>query len=712
MAYDRFMIAPLTIGLESDVRPWMIPDEAFSRLNNAYVFRGRVRKRFGSYLLNGGVDDSVAQLYSRVRIAIATTDGSGNAAGTAPGAIFKIGQVFSVGDTIFTVYQANGAMLSTGTATGTYNTATGAYTITGADPASDLYFYPAEPIMGLITYETASVNDEPVYAFDTQFAYEYVTGGWQRLGTAIWTGTNSQFFWGYTYRGVQNYDKFLFVTNFNTPDQIKYWNGTTWATINPIFNAAGDTIETCRIIVPFKNRLLFLNTVEDISGTDQSFVNRCRYSQNGDPTAVNAFREDIPGLGGYIDNVATQEQIISCEFLKDRLIVFFERSTWELAYTGNEVLPFVWQQINTELGAESTFSVVPFDKVILGVGNVGIHACNGSNVERIDEKIPDTVFEVANDNEGVFRVYGIRDYYVEMVYWAFPSPNATSVFPNRVLVYNYKTGSWAFNDDSITAFGYFQNPIGEAWNTTNDTWQQAEYPWSSATLQAKFRQVIAGNQEGFTFIVDSEESRNAPSLQITNLTVPAGVVTLVVIDHNLSVGDFVNITNLNGLIGPFLPIYEVDSVIDSNTITIIAPDIGGAAGTYTGGGTIARVSRVDIKTKQYNFYLKNGRNLMVNKVDFFVDSTEDGAFTVDVYPSSANYVVDSKVIETSPYPSIPFEQEQDQLWHPVYTSAEGELIQLRLYFSDDQMLDSSVSFSDFQLHAMTFYSKETSNRLQ
>ena len=43
----------------------------------------------------------------------------------------------------------------------------------------------------------------------------------------------------------------------------------------------------------------------------------------------------------------TDEQIISCEFIKDRLIVFFERSTWELAYTGNEVLPFIWQKINT-----------------------------------------------------------------------------------------------------------------------------------------------------------------------------------------------------------------------------------------------------------------------------------------------------------------------------------------------------------------------------
>jgi len=121
----------------------------------------------------------------------------------------------------------------------------------------------------------------------------------------------------------------------------------------------------------------------------------------------------------------TEEAIVSAEFIKDRLIVFFERSTWELAYTGNQVLPFVWQKINTELGSEATFSVVPFDKVVLAIGNTGVHACNGSNVERIDTKIPDTVFEIFNKENGVSRVAGVRDYFNEMVYWSFPLDNTS-----------------------------------------------------------------------------------------------------------------------------------------------------------------------------------------------------------------------------------------------------------------------------------------------
>ncbi len=726
MPTDRFLIAPYDAnsGLQTNVRPWLIPDEAFSALNNAYVFRGRVRKRFGGTLLNGSVDDAVAQLFSRLRINIATTDGAGNAAGTVPGAIFKIGQLFSVGDTIFTVWQANGAMLSTGSATGTYNTATGAYTITGADALTAVYFFPAEPVMGLPTYENASINDETLIAFDTQFAYQYINGGWERLagevtpGAATWTGDDSQFFWATTWTSDAS-NRIFFVTNFNEnePNFMRSFDGTNWDNFRPAITGAL-FLNSARILVVFKNRLIALNTWEGAGSPGDNFPTRARYSQIGSPLAVDAFRQDIPGKGNAID-AATTEAIITAEFLKDRLIVYFERSTWELVYTGSQTYPFTWQKINTELGAESTFSIVPFDKVCIGVGNVGIHACNGSNVERIDQKIPDEVFEVSNDNQGVFRVYGIRDYFVEMVYWTFPT-SENNKFPRRVLVYNYKTGTWAFNDDSITAFGYFQNPTSITWSSTNQTWEDGIETWDDAPLLAKFRQVIAGNQEGFTFLVDSDEPRNSPSLQITNITFPAGVITLDIIDHNLATNDYIiienaqgsgDITTLNGRI------YQVN-VMSSNIITIIDPEV--TTGTYTGGGTAARVSQINIFTKQYNFYVKQNRNVNLNKIDFQIDSTTNGQITVDIYPSSGDLVVDSRVLDMTPYALYPYEAQQTRLWHPIYPSAEGEFVQLKLFLSDDpnlpaeetQMRNPLIAFSEFEMHAMAFYVNPTSTRMQ
>ena len=63
---NRFFIAPYdeSSGQQNNVKPWLIPDNAFEVLNNAYVFRGRVRKRFGSRYFANDNDP----LKSRLRI--------------------------------------------------------------------------------------------------------------------------------------------------------------------------------------------------------------------------------------------------------------------------------------------------------------------------------------------------------------------------------------------------------------------------------------------------------------------------------------------------------------------------------------------------------------------------------------------------------------------------------------------------------------------
>jgi len=742
---DRFFIAPYDekSGLQENYKPWLIPDEAFSELNNAYVFRGRVRKRFGSRWIGNN------SLVSRLRINTGVITG-GVLAGNLrtifvdTGMPTSVGQSFSVGDIVFTVNDSAGGpqqmLRSDGSAAvATYDLTTSAFNITGValPDATPVYFYPSLPVMGLLTYEQTSINDEFVVAFDTRYAYQY-SGGWNRIsaqavaGAAVWTGDNSQFFWATTWTGTNASDKIFFVTNFNENEVnfMRYYNGTQWSNFNPQIDATPNFLNCARIIVPFKNRLVAFNTWEGpaaaLPGTHYS--NRCRYSQIGSPLDVSAWRQDLPGRGNAID-APTTEAIVTVEFVKDRLVVFFERSTWELVYTGNQAYPFSWQQINTELGAESTFSIVPFDKVCIGVGNVGIHACNGANVERIDEKIPKAVFDIHNVDQGVYRVYGIRDYYVEMVYWTFPDTTATSTFPypRKVLIFNYITGTWAFNDDTITCFGYFQPVTGVTWDSEVVTWDDS-MTWDSGSIQAKFRQVIAGNQQGYTFICDADVTTNALVLQITDVTLPAALTTLTITDHNLRREDYIYIQNaiwsdasssLNN------EIFEVVNVIDANTIEI-GPNAP-FTGNYIGGGLVSRVSKISIKTKEYNFYFKQGRNAYISKVDFMVDKTAAGQIQVDFYVSTADtpLLADSALqgsllgtgtLDTYPYTNaaapIPFEATATRLWHPVYFQADGEVVQFQLVFNDEQMKNLDIRQSGFTLHAMCIYAQPTSYRFQ
>jgi len=357
-----------------------------------------------------------------------------------------------------------------------------------------------------------------------------------------------------------------------------------------------------------------------------------------------------------------------------------------------------------------------FDGDIVGVGNVGIHACNGAYVQRIDDKIPSAIFNVHNENSGVERVYGIRDFEAETIYWTFPSASIAPAdtdakLPNQVLVFNYKNGSWAFNDDTFTCFGYFQTQDDLTWQSITEAWEGYDEAWVSGDFQALTRSIIAGNQEGFTFIINKNLPRNAPGLQITNLTVPVSRPRLTIIDHNFVVGEFIRV---EGCLGNTLlndTNYEIVQIVDTDNIEVVQP-VFTVPPTYTGGGTITRISKIDIHTKEFNFFIKQGMNVSVPRVDFLVDRTGDGEITIDIRPSSSTLSVNTFTLETSPYALYPLEATQVRLWHPVYTQLEGTGAQLRIYLSHEQMLDFNIIRADFQLGAMIFYAKVSSSRLE
>lgn len=844
MAYDKFLIGfnDNNAGFQSNVKPWLIADNAFQSLENAYVLRGRVKKRFGSVLMGQ------SQLTSRLRLLTSTTYATGVYSGTVPGVEFAEGQMFSVGSDIFTVYQ-NGAMYASNVATsGTFNTSSGAFTITGESSGLDVYFYPSTPVMGITTYYIDNSNTYETIAFDTQFAYQYDTlsTGWQQLdsGVSTWTGADYEFFWSCVFQSQTIATSALWVTNFNPADGIRFWNNSTWAqpvlnyskgsivattngsgavsgtltgtffigqvftigltsftvvassgaltptsnaTNGPVGTGTFDTgtgaytftgalanssvyftgnnyIQTAQIIVQFKNRLVFLNTVELENGVSTNYPFRCRFSSTTSPLDPASWMFNFPGNGNFID-ASTEEAIVTAQFVKDRLIVYFTSSTFELVYTGNQVTPFIWQKINNELGAVSTFSEIPFDKVTLGIDDTGIHACNGSNVDRIDNKIPQFPFGISNAMNGQDRVAGVRDYFNEMAYWTIGTTNRNDsfYFPNQILVYNYINESWSTINDSFTTFGYFllpSNSQGVTWGETSTPWGQNGNFWNyggSSSNTTTVKSVLAGNQQGFVTILAPDTFTNAPSLQITQFLVTGlGSALVSCINHNLSFGQFVLFSSMNGLtfvdsLGNIMPnlmaVVSQDPVnantpnsfvikaLDNSSLPIII------TGIYTGGGVAARVSNINILSKQYNFYTEQDRNMYLSRVDFLVDRTLNGAITADYLTSSTPLLLVSEglgnlaspgplpgngTLETSPYLLSTYEQFQTRLWHPIYMYAEGECVQLQLYMSPNQMFTYSINIdpkslrktynyqalNDFQLHSMVFYVTPTSSRMQ
>lgn len=321
--------------------------------------------------------------------------------------------------------------------------------------------------------------------------------------------------------GTVNYVSGAITLTPLTPDPTKP------RTVNCTYETSTTSLEKALLMFPYKDRMVVLNTTEG----GINFAQRARWSQNGTPYVTvpvptgfsfqpEAWRSDINGRGDFLD-APTSEQIIGADFVRDTLIVQFENSSWRLRYTGNEaVLPFVWERLDSTYGCQCTESVVRFDTGIMSVSGNGITLTTVNQSERIDYQIPDAVYRIQNTNNGQLRVYGIRDYERQLVYWSFPdgSDGSDPYFPNRVFVYNYLENNWSFYNINFTAYGYFRRSEGLTWQDATMTWADANFLWANQFDQEESPIVVGGNQFGQVWFIDNVNTDNLQGFQFSVLT--------------------------------------------------------------------------------------------------------------------------------------------------------------------------------------------------
>jgi len=578
--YTPTTIAYNDSGLIKDRQQYVTPNDAYVVLENAYVWRGVVKRRQAPEFL--GRLRRVLTAQSLGNAPGAGTTYSGNIKSTLSletnsnletGSItITVGGLITVDDDGLGGFTqtAGTATLDVGSSSIDYFSM--AFTIElsagtyGAEAVTvDFNYYPTEPCMGIHQRELNAINAEDTILFDTVYAYAFSGTSFAELSSTTattWSGSNSDFFWSTNYWFDASNNKLFWVTNgysagtVATTDPIRYYNGTTWnATpfLPGLKSGATDAMITAKIIIPYRGRLVALNTYEAANTTGATatvqHANRARFSQNGDPTNIasstsGGWVDDVQGRGGFVD-APTNEHIISAAFIRDVLIVFFEKSTWKLRFTGNVVLPFVWERINTELGAESRFSTVSFDDGILAVGDKGVVTCNGNNVKRIDDSIRDEVFKIHNGNSGVRRVNGKRNFFEQVVYWTFPSADVNPTYPNKMLIYNYDNNTWSFLSDHFTALGDFHRTNDLRWSDlTGIKWQEYRKSWSAGRTQSQFPLIVGGNQQGYISILNSKV-RNDKSLIITAIATGTPP-TITSPDHNLEDGEIIEINDISG----------------------------------------------------------------------------------------------------------------------------------------------------------------------
>lgn len=639
--YSPVKITGMSSGLVQSREEFILPDDAYPTLENAYVWRERIRRKKGYQLLG--------RLQRQITITITLTAGSFNLITGIPletTATIALGSISLVGDSDGSTYTdpaMNGILVATGgTGTGgTINYVSGLITINGGGTETltgTINYFPGLPVMGIRTRELQNSAFDQTIFFDQIYAYifnpntnsfqEFIPGTtWNAHGGNV---SATDFFWSTNYWSSNGTSPFtsppgtkLFWETNNTgqfgglADPPRITDGTIWVnwytqagatfTPQPWIRINTDPITTNPIylvnwlsMLPFRGRMVVFNTWEGNNAiVAQNFSNRIRWSTIGNPfiaftagpPAAGSWRDDIRGQGGFLD-IPTSEDIISIGFVRDNLVIYCERSTWQLRYTGRSIAPFQIERVNSELGGEGPFSAIQFDTSLVGIGDKGIVECDSYKSERIDIKIPDFIFEFLNENNGPFRVHGIRDFINRLAYWTIPYESGydarinpvDQIFPNRRLVYNYENDSWALFTDSITTLGNYQPQSSRTWLNTPLRWIRCNFSWINSQ-PAQIPSIVAGNQQGFIEFLSNDITTNDVSLYISGITANVTSPTVITCpNHNLvstsgtnSTKDIPYIIEISGIpIGtPFANlnggIFGI-SVIDQNTFYLYTYD--------------------------------------------------------------------------------------------------------------------------------------------
>lgn len=489
-------------------------------------------------------------------------------------------------------------------------------------------------------------------------------------------------------------------------------------------------------IVPYKDRLIFFSPwIQTSTGSAIQLKDTAIWSWNGTPyysslTPVNetsdpkAYYVDQTGLGGYL-SAGVAQPITTVTNNEDVLLVGFGGSgrKTRFVYTGNDLNPFLFFNINSELPSDSTFSAVVLDKGAIDIGAYGIAMTDQQSSQRIDLDIPDSVFQIASLNNGVQRVNAIRDFYKEWIYFSYPVNSSLWKFPTQTFLFNYRDNTWGIQYENFTSHGTYRAQNKKTWLTTGfSSWNTWREPWNSGSSSALFPNIVAGNPQGYV-VIKGQGTGEAVSGTIQALTTNFGETQITSVDHCVRVGDYLFIsgclgtTSINGVIGC------VRSVIDANNFVI---DLPFPSGTYLGLGKFSRLSQPLLQTKQFNPYWDQGRQSRLSVQKYLMDYTANSQVTVNIYLSQdsddvwnsptlnvpPNSLIYSQLMYTCPESTnigltpantnlqMPTANGQYQIWHRFNTSLIGDSFQIGITLSDEQMRNLTYATSEITLHGM------------
>lgn len=307
----------------------------------------------------------------------------------------------------------------------------------------------------------------------------------------VFSGDNDEFF------QITNAFSRIWITNFK--DRPQTYDGTTFDHADfDIDNDSSNEITRVRFIFQYNRRVVLLYTVEGGSG----FPQRARWSRIDFGTgSTNEWDDQADDTNAGSLDADTDEEIISAGFLKDKLIVFFERSIWSLEKTGSFDPPFRWVKIAENPGPfGSPFGIVGHGEFLWSIGQGGVIATDGYRIQQADPTIP--YFEDEISKGDFDTVFAFKDVARRETWIAYAS-NATDP-NNKIKVFDYENNTWTEYDIAMNVASEFTGAlVARTWSTFNvypdHIWQNVNHRWDEFKAPRGDPKIVFGNDQGIIY---------------------------------------------------------------------------------------------------------------------------------------------------------------------------------------------------------------------
>lgn len=403
-AYQPFIIADQKTGLDTAKDPFLLPQDAWTELQDCYLYEGRIEKRQGQALL-AGLDNRVWDVDSQQLV----TSGG----------------------------------------------------VAVVDPLVNTSL----PIMGLFQYQN-NLGGLQLIALTTQRLFSFIAslGAFiDMTGENLWSGTGANFFQGSAWLNMlflaNGKDQLAYYDGEHVwpvtidPNQSGQNTVVGMTLVFPYYD---------RIVIFNTVETLITVTPGAIPGTTTSNgVTTVIQTVNG--VTTTSVTQRIPQMARWsdIDNqeswsaqnylrAPTSDEIIGACMIGQQLTVFFNNSVWAFAYTGNYVQPFEWLQIPGQGGAIAAGAVQPYQQTAMALGPERISATDGMGAWWADANIPQ-IMQGMNQTLLPLCDSEIHDQ-KSQVWFSFPSA-AAATYPDSLLIYNYDTGAWSTGTFSQNCLG-------------------------------------------------------------------------------------------------------------------------------------------------------------------------------------------------------------------------------------------------------------------